>query len=90
MNNSMNATLNLEVPADLLLAAGMTLEEMRLELAVHLFEQGRISVGKAAQFAGMRKGDFVPVLGARKISIFGDEQQMLQDAAMLADLRKTA
>jgi hypothetical protein len=31
MNNSMNATLNLEVPADLLVAAGMTLEEMRLE-----------------------------------------------------------
>jgi predicted HTH domain antitoxin len=84
----MNASVTLELPADLLSSARMTLEELRLELAVHLFEQKRLSLGKAAQLAGLTKWDFVPVLGAREISVFGDAEQALADEAMLAVMAK--
>jgi hypothetical protein len=38
----------------------------------------------------MEKGDFVPLLGQRQISIFGDEEQALKDAEMLTQLHLSA
>ena len=86
----MNGMISLQLPADVLNAAGMTLDELRLEMAIHLFEQRRLSLGRAARLAGMEKGDFVPLLGQRQISIFGDEEQMVKDAEMLSQLRLSA
>ena len=86
----MDGMISFQLPADVLNAAGMTLDELRLEMAIHLFEQRRLSLGRAARFAGMEKGDFVPLLGQRQISIFGDEEQMVKDAEMLSRLRLSA
>jgi predicted HTH domain antitoxin len=61
-SSAMNGSITLEVPADVLNAAKMTVDELRVELAIHLFEQGRLSLGRAAQSADMKKGDFVPLL----------------------------
>jgi len=82
----MNRSLSLELPADLLHSARMSLEDMRLELAVVLFQKERVSLGKAASFAGMHTGDFLNQLAARGIGPHFDEQQALEDAAKLARL----
>ncbi len=83
----MNRTMTLELPADVLLAARMTLEEVRTELAIALFRLERLSVGRAAELAGMPLGDFLTTLAARKLGPHMDAEDALKDAAMLADMR---
>lgn len=43
---------HLEIRSDVLDSARMTLAEMQTELAIHLYEHGRLSVGKAHELAG--------------------------------------
>jgi predicted HTH domain antitoxin len=45
----------------------MTAEEVRLNLGIWLFLEQRISIGKAAQLAGMNRFEFQKVLSARQI-----------------------
>lgn len=44
--------------------------EVKLILAAKLFEQGRLSLGKAAEFSGISKREFTEKLGKLNISIF--------------------
>jgi predicted HTH domain antitoxin len=43
--------------------------EARLILAVKLFELGRLSCGKAAEFAGFSKRTFIEVLGQQGVAV---------------------
>ena len=52
----MPATVSIEIPLEVLHAARMAPEELKRELALHLFQQGRLSFGKARELAGMRVG----------------------------------
>ena len=85
----MNGTQSLELPAELLYSARMTLEEVRLELAILLFRLERISMGRAAGFAGMAAGDFLTCLAARKMGPHYEVEDALKDAALLAELRES-
>ena len=44
----------------------MTPEELKRELAVYLFQQGKLSFGKAREMADMSAWDFQFMLGSRK------------------------
>ena len=83
----MKRTLNLELPADVLLAAHLTLDEVRTELAIALFGLERLSVGRAAELAGMPLGDFLTMLATRKMGPHMNAEDALRDAEMLAGLR---
>ena len=48
----------LEVPQDILDSARLTISELQVELAVHLYSQGRLSVGKARELAEMSLWEF--------------------------------
>ena len=48
----MSRTLNLELPAEVLLAARMTLDEVRTELAISLFPLERLSMGVRRNWRG--------------------------------------
>jgi predicted HTH domain antitoxin len=65
------AELTLHYPDDLLLASGKTRsaleDQLRFELAVRLFEVGQLSLGKAAELAGLSKPRFGEELGRLKI-----------------------
>ncbi len=50
----MSSTVSVEIPREVLNATHMTPEELRQELAIHLFEQGKLSFGKAREMAGMK------------------------------------
>ncbi len=46
------STMNtLEVPQDILDSARLTPSELKVEMAVHLYAQGRLSIGKARELA---------------------------------------
>lgn len=45
-------------------------DEARLLLAIRLFQDDRVSCGRAAEIAGISKRDFMLELGKRKIPVF--------------------
>ena len=79
----MSSTVSVEIPREILNASRMTPEELRQELAIHLFEQGKLSFGKAREMAGMNVWDFQQTLGARHISVHYDLQDYEEDLAAL-------
>jgi len=48
---------------------GMTEQELRQELAIALFQQGKASLAKAARIAEISRLDFQHLLAARQIAV---------------------
>ncbi len=82
----MDAIVSIQVPREILHAARMTSEELRCELALHLFQQGKLSFGKAREMAGMSVGAFQQLLGSRGIPVHYDLQEYAEDRAALKEL----
>ena len=61
-------SLTIEVPRYLLQAARVTPDELKVELAVQLYQQRRLSVGHARELAGMSLWEFRQLLASRRIS----------------------
>lgn len=55
-------------------------------MAVHLYSQGRLSVGKARELAGMSLWEFHQLLASRRISPHYDETDLDQDLATLREI----
>jgi predicted HTH domain antitoxin len=77
-------TITVEVPDDMASLDGGTDEhlarEMRLATAILWYSQGRISQGKAAEFAGMNRVQFLNALSAARVdAIQVTEQELKQE-----------
>ena len=79
-------TITLEVPQDTLDAARLTVAELKLEIAIALYAQGRLSIGKARELADMPLWTFRQVLAARKIPPHLTATDVDADAATLQAL----
>ena len=79
-------TANLEIPYDVLRATRMTPQELKHELALYLFQRGKLSFGKAREMTGMTVGAFQQLLGSRDISIHYDVADYEEDLATLREL----
>ena len=75
-----------EISGDVLRATRMTGDELKRELAVHLFQQGKISLGKARELAGMTRWTFQQLLGSRGIPVHYDVAYYERDLANLKEL----
>lgn len=84
----MNAVQVLEIPQDVLDAARMTPAELKVELAVHLYAQGKLSIGKARELAGMSLWEFRQLLAARRIPPHYDVSDLHEDITTLRALGK--
>ena len=76
----------LKVPQDILDSARLTISELQVEMAVYLYSQGRLSVGKARELAGMSLWEFRQLLASRRISPHYDEADLDQDLTTLREL----
>jgi predicted HTH domain antitoxin len=85
----MPTNVSMEIPGDVLGSAHLTVSEAKTELAIALFVTGRLSQGKAAEFAGMPVGEFQLELGRRHIGPRYNEAEAREDAATLAALRRS-
>lgn len=83
MTNSMSI---LEVPQDVLDSARMTIPELKVEIAIYLYTQGRLSIGKAREMAGLSLWEFRQVLASRRIPPHYETSDLDEDAATLHDL----
>jgi len=66
----------------------MTLQELRIELAILLFQQGKLSFGKAREMAGMTVWNFQQLLGSRNISVHYDIKEYEDDLSTLQELER--
>ena len=76
----------LEVSQEILDSARLTPSEVKVELALHLYAQGRLSIGKARELAGMALWEFRQLLASRRISPHYDEADLDEDVATLREL----
>ena len=82
----MSATSVLEVPKDVLDSARLTVPELKVEIAVYLYSQGRLSVGKARELAEMTLWEFRQLLASRRIPTHYDVEDLDEDIATLREL----
>ena len=82
----MSAVQVLEVSQDVLDSARLSPSELKVEMAVHLYAQGRLSIGKARELAGMAMWEFRQVLASRRIPPHYDEADLDEDVATLRAL----
>jgi predicted HTH domain antitoxin len=75
-----------EIPQDILESARLTVPELKIEMAVHLYRSGRLSIGKAHELAGISLWSFRQVLASRQISPHYDEDDLLEAVATLQEL----
>lgn len=62
------------IDEELLQAAQITEAELRIELALIFYQQGRLSLGRCAALAALPKSEFEHLLFERQISRFSDDQ----------------
>ena len=82
----MSSTVSFEIPREILHASRLTAEELRRELALHLFEQDKLSFGKARELAEMSVWDFQQLLGSRGVSVHYDVESYENDRETLSEL----
>lgn len=75
-----------ELPPGTLSAARMSAEELRIELAIHLFSRRRLSEGKARELTGLSLWQFRHLLAARGIGPHLTPDDVDKDVATLRKL----
>ena len=82
----MEPVVAIELPRHLVNAAGITPEGLKLELAIHLYETRRLSIGHAREMAGLSLWEFRQLLASRKISPHYDVVDLDEDMQTWAEL----
>lgn len=67
--------------------AEITAEELRVEIAVHLYDHGRLSMGQATSLAGIDVLAFQKELGKRDILMKYDVEDLREDLENLKVFR---
>lgn len=78
----------LKVSDSLLSASRMTEKELSIELAVYLFEKGKLSIGKAKELAGMTLWEFQYLLASRRIPVHYGIKEYKEDIKTLKALKR--
>ena len=76
----------LDIPQDILDSARLTIAGLKVELAIYLYAEGRLSIGKARELASMSLWEFRQLLAVRRIAPHYDEDDLEEDVTTLRDL----
>lgn len=85
----MTADVLIAIPRDIMHTARMSAADLKREWALALFQQGKLSFGKARELAGMTVWSFQQLLGSREIPVHYDVEAYLEDRAALEALDKS-
>ena len=75
--------MSLFIPDEFLEMAHISEAALKLEIAILLFQQEKITLGTASQFAEMNQLEFQRILGSRKIPIHYGVEDFQQDLRTL-------
>jgi len=70
-------------------SARLSVQEVKQELALALYAQRRLSIGKSRELAGLSLWQFRQPLGSRHIPPHYDESDLAEDLTALSELRQT-
>jgi len=76
----------IDIPREVLHATRMSPQELKRELAIHLFQRDKLSFGKAREMAGMTVWEFQQLLGSRGIPVHYDVAEYEEDLETLKEL----
>ena len=82
----MNTFQTLEISRDILDSARLTSAEIKTEIAVSLYTQGRLSIGKAHELAKMSLWESRQLLASRHISPHYDIPEFDEDVNTLHEM----
>jgi len=75
--------MSLVIPDEILKASGWSDDELLLELVLLLFQQEKVSLGKAAELLNMSQISFQRLLASRDICIHYDVAEFQEDIEYL-------
>lgn len=82
------STNTLEIPQALLDNARLSVDDLKRELAVSLYSQGRLPIGKAREFADMPLWEFRQLLALRHIPTHYDADDLADDLEAIEWLKE--
>ena len=71
--------MSLVISGEILESSGLSETEFMLEIAIMLFQQEKISIGKASRIAVMNQIEFQHLLAKRNICIHYDVEEFQED-----------
>ena len=80
--------MELHVPDQLVRGLDLTEAQWLLDLAIGLFVDRRVTLGRGAEIAGISKPAFLDELGQRKIPINYDAADLESDLRTISQLRQ--
>ncbi len=86
-----NITIPVDIPSDILIALNETEQELKhhfqVAIALMLFQEGKLTLGKAIQLSGLTRFEFEKSLAKNKISISElNIEQIMSDVDKLGNL----
>lgn len=71
--------MHIIIPDDILQATRLTEEELKIEVAVLLFQKEKLTLAQASRLAGMSRLQFQHLLASRQIPVHYDEAEFEED-----------
>jgi predicted HTH domain antitoxin len=75
--------MSLVISDDLVNASGFSENELLLEIVLMLFQQDKISLGKASELLGLHRMQFQKLISERRICVHYDIQEFQEDLNIL-------
>ncbi len=79
----------IEIPQDVMDSARLSAAEIKQELALSLYTQRRLSLGKARELAELSLWEFRQLLGMRRIGPHFDSDDLAEDLATIDEWGQT-
>jgi predicted HTH domain antitoxin len=84
------ASAQIDIPQDILDSARLSPEALKQELAISLYVQRRLSIGKARELAGMSLWQFRQLLSLREVPAHYDEKELSEDLDTVSNWDRSA
>lgn len=81
--------MNVVIPDEILRATGMSVTELRQEIAILLFQKDKLTLGRACQLAGMSHWQFQNLLASRHIPLHYDVAEFEEDLKIVQERHDT-
>ena len=78
--------MRLIIPDEILQATKMSVDELKQEIAILLFQREKLTLGQASRLAGMSQIQFQHLLASRQIPIHYDVAEFDEDLKTLQEL----
>lgn len=79
--------MTIQIPDSVLEKAGLSADQIKLELAIMLFQQERITLGQASKIAGVHQFQFQKELAHRKIPVHYGVEEFEKDLETIKQIK---